>query len=225
VKMRGHRIELGEIEAGLEQHPSVKSAAVGIHPDATGDKRLVAYIVPDAGSNGAPAQAELVPALRQHLRIRMPEYMVPSDYVLLEAMPLTPNGKLNRKALPAPTFERVAATGNFVGAQSPIEKTLTEIWSKELGLSQVSVTDNFFDLGGHSLLLIRVQTRLNEELKSNVSVVELFQHPTIRALAAHLAAQQGGGAAKPDQLLPSIQNRAAKRAEALNRQRQKRARI
>jgi amino acid adenylation domain-containing protein len=224
VKMRGHRIELGEIEAALNQHPAVKSAAVVVHPNSTGDNRLVAYVVADSGSREAETnaplpQSELVPALCSYLRGKMPEYMVPSDYLLLEAMPSTPNGKLDRKALPAPDFDRSATTVNFVGAHTPMEQTLTEIWAKELGLSQVSVNDNFFDLGGHSLLLIRLQTRLNEELKTNVSVVELFQYPTIRSLAAHLA----NGPAKSDRL-PTIQRRAEKRAEALNRQRQKRAR-
>jgi hypothetical protein len=162
---------------------------------------------------------KLVPNLRNYLRGRLPEYMVPSDYVLLDAMPLTPNGKLNRKELPAPNFVRSQPSFNFAAANTPMEQMLTGIWTKELGLEKVSMNDNFFDLGGHSLLLIRVQAKLNEALKSNVSIVELFQYPTIRSLALHLAK----GSAKPDRL-PKVQERADRRAEALSRQRQKRVR-
>jgi amino acid adenylation domain-containing protein len=163
---------------------------------------------------------KLIPGLREYLRGKMPEYMVPSDFVVLDEMPLTPNGKLNRKALPAPNFGRSAPSLGFTAATTPLEQTLSEIWAKELGLAKVSVNDNFFDLGGHSLLMVHVQSRLNEALKTNVSIVELFQYPTIRSLAAHLA----NAAPKADRL-PKIQDRAGKRAEALNRQRQKRARV
>jgi ubiquinone/menaquinone biosynthesis C-methylase UbiE/acyl carrier protein len=163
---------------------------------------------------------KLVPTLREYLRGKMPEYMVPSDFVVLDAMPLTPNGKLNRKALPAPSFGRSAPSLGFTAATSPMERTLSEIWAKELGLAKVSVNDNFFDLGGHSLLMVHVQSRLNEALNANVSIVELFQYPTIRSLAAHL----GNAAPKADRL-PKIQDRAGKRAEALNRQRQRKARV
>jgi amino acid adenylation domain-containing protein len=160
---------------------------------------------------------KLIPTLRHYLRDKLPEYMVPADYVLLDAMPLTPNGKLNRKALPTPNFGRSAPSFNFAAAHSPMEQLLTDIWTKELGLTKVSVNDNFFDLGGHSLLLMRVQATLGEALKTNVSIVELFQYPTIRSLARHLAKP----ADKPDRL-QKVQERAERRAEALGRQRQKR---
>ena len=213
VKIRGFRIELGEIEEVLGQHPGVAACTVTAREDHAGDKRLVAYLVTPGGALG-------VSELRDHLRQKLPDYMIPAAFVTLDALPLTPNGKVDRKALPAPSVAPAAPSFNFAAAQSPIEQLLAGIWSKELGLEKVGVNDNFFELGGHSLLLTRIQVQINEALKTTVSIVKLFQYPTIRALTAHLA----NASAKPDRL-PKVQDRADKRAEALSRQRQKRARI
>jgi amino acid adenylation domain-containing protein len=214
VKVRGHRIELGEIEEVLNQHPAVKTSVAMARQDVPGDVRLAAYVVLADESVDATQ-------LRDHLRGKLPEFMLPAAFVPLKALPLTPNGKIDRKALPVPDFTRSAPSLNFAAAHTPVEEVLAGIWTKELGLAKVSVNDNFFDLGGHSLLMVRVQSRLNEALKSNVSIVELFQYPTVRSLATHLAS---AGAAKKTDRLPGMQDRAGKRAEALNRQRQKRAR-
>jgi hypothetical protein len=209
VKIRGFRVELGEIEEVLNQHPAVKTSVVIVREDIPGDKRLTAYVV---NRNGAVSPSEL----REHLRFKLPDYMVPAAFVTQETMPLTPNGKVDRKALPAPSLVRTEAPLNFVAATTPMEQLVTEIWTKELGLAKVGMHDNFFDLGGHSLLLIRVQAKLCEALKSNVSIVELFQYPTIRMLANHLTKPS----AQPDRL-KKVQDRAEKKAEALGRRREK----
>ena len=212
VKIRGFRIELGEIEEVLSQHPGVTSCAVTVREDQPGDKRLVAYFT---SAGDAPGVSEL----REHLRTKLPDYMVPAAFVTLKALPLTPNGKVDRKALPAPNVAPAKPSFDFAAAGSPMEQLLAGIWAKELSLEKVGVNDNFFELGGHSLLLTRIQVRINEALKTTVSIVELFQYPTIRALAARLS-----NAAPKEDRLPKVQDRADKRAEALNRQRQKRVR-
>ncbi|HEX2090827.1 MAG TPA: amino acid adenylation domain-containing protein [Longimicrobiaceae bacterium] len=179
VKVRGYRIELEEIESVLRRHPAVREAAAVVREDTPGDRRLAAYYVPGTGVDALPAGE-----LREHLRGSLPEYMVPGALVALEALPLTPSGKVDRRALPAPGWE--SARGEFTGARNAVEGTIAEVWQEVLGVERVGVHDNFFDLGGHSLLLLRVQGRLQEELHRSVSVVELFQYPTIAALAAHL---------------------------------------
>jgi acyl carrier protein len=155
----------------------VRECAVVARAFAPGDHRLVAYVV-----GGADAEA-----LRAHLRQHLPEYMVPGAFVALEALPLTPNGKLDRRALPAP-----AAAGEGAGLQpgTELEARIAAVWRELLGVEGVGVEDNFFDLGGHSLLLIRLQARLASDLGQELSVVELFQFPTVRSLAGRL---QGGG--------------------------------
>jgi len=215
VKVRGHRIELGEIEEVLNQHPGVKTSVAMARHDVPGDVRLAAYVVFKDETADATQ-------LRDYLRGKLPEFMIPAAFVPLQALPLTPNGKIDRKALPVPDFNRSAPSMGFAAAHTPVEETLSGIWARELGLAKVSVNDNFFDLGGHSLLLVRVQSRLNEALQSNVSIVELFQYPTVRSLATHLSKAASAGP-KTDRL-PGMQDRAGKRAEALERQRQKRAR-
>jgi amino acid adenylation domain-containing protein len=212
VKLRGFRIELGEIEEVLNQYPGVQACAVIAREDSPGNKRLIAYVV---SANGPASPSEW----RDHLRAKLPDYMVPATFVSLPTLPLTPNSKVDRKALPQPDFEAATDKNKFIAPNSPIEQNLAAIWAKVLGLAKVGVNDNFFDLGGHSLLLVRVQSQLNEVLKTNVSIVDLFQYPTIRSLVAHLA----NVPPKADRL-PKVQDRAEKRAEALSRQRQKRAR-
>jgi acyl carrier protein len=182
VKIRGFRIEPGEIEAVLSRHPEVREARVLVWEDAPGEKRLVAYVV------GAVEADEL----REHLRRSVPEYMVPAAFVVLEALPLTPNGKLDRKALPAP--ELVSPEASYVAPRRPLEAALAGIWAEVLGRARVGVKENFFDLGGHSLLLVKMQARIRETLDREIPIVDLFRFPTVAALAEHLGAEMEGAA-------------------------------
>jgi amino acid adenylation domain-containing protein len=182
VKVRGFRIEPGEIETALRQAPGVADCAVVAREDETGDRRLVAYVVGEAEAG----------ALRAHLRRSLPEYMVPSAFVPLEALPLTPNGKLDRKALPAP--ELASPDKAYVAPRRPLEAALAGIWAEVLGVERVGVKENFFDLGGHSLLLMQVQARLSETLDRKIPIVDLFRFPTVAALAEHLGGEVEGTA-------------------------------
>ncbi|HWH70558.1 MAG TPA: condensation domain-containing protein, partial [Candidatus Sulfotelmatobacter sp.] len=184
VKIRGFRIELGEIEAALKKHPAVHEAVVVAREDPSGDKRLMAYVVQN------PGHSLTVADLRQGMRERLPEYMVPSLVVFLEALPMTPSGKIDRKALPAPEPERQRTGTEFVAARKPIEEQLAAIWSEVLQLKQVGVLDNFFDLGGHSLHAIQVISRVREVFKVELPLFSLFDAPTIAALAQGLESGQ-----------------------------------
>jgi amino acid adenylation domain-containing protein len=181
VKVRGFRIEPGEIESALMQHPDVRDAVALAREDVPGDKRLVAYVV------CAPGTTPTTTELRQFLQLRLPEFTIPSMFLLLDALPLMPNGKVDRAALPPPDKARPAVTPSYVAPHSELEKALTVIWQELLGLEKVGILDNFFDLGGHSLLIVRLQSRLEALLNVPVSVVDLFRHPTISALANFFA--------------------------------------
>ncbi|HEX5760628.1 MAG TPA: non-ribosomal peptide synthase/polyketide synthase [Thermoanaerobaculia bacterium] len=200
VKVRGYRIELGEVEAALAAHPAVREAVVLTREDAVDparvesvrDQRLVAYLIPRDGVEADAAE------LRRHLRARLPEYMVPAAFVWRQSWPLSATGKLDRKALPPP--ERPAGTGSrqdaraAVGARNgreDLEETIAAVWREVIGTEAVGRNDNFFDLGGHSLLMARVQARLGERLERSLPLVELFQHPTVAALAEHLLPDAG----------------------------------
>ncbi|MBD9653175.1 non-ribosomal peptide synthetase, partial [Ensifer sp. ENS09] len=156
VKIRGFRIELGEVETRLGEHPAVSEAVVVAREDQTGDKRLVAYIV---SIDDFAEIGDLASMLRAHLAIHLPDYMVPSAFVHLPAFPLTPNGKLDRRALPAPDDEAYARRG-YEAPQGEIEQILAAIWSDLLGVDRVSRNDHFFELGGHSLLAVQLMERL-----------------------------------------------------------------
>ena len=179
VKIRGFRIELTEIESMLARHPAVKECAVLARTDAGSEPRLVAYLV-----TGAPLSVE---DLRAHLARKLPEYMVPSAFVFLDAFPLTVNGKLDREALPAPGSERPRLASEYVAPQGHLENILADLLKTALRQDQVSVNDNFFDLGADSLMLTAVHRRLESELKREISITELFQFPTIHSLADRLA--------------------------------------
>ncbi|HSU14835.1 amino acid adenylation domain-containing protein, partial [Longimicrobium sp.] len=185
LKVRGFRIEPGEIEAVLRRHPAVDDCVVVAREDVAGDPRLVAYVV------GA-ADAEQV---RAHLRRHLPGYMVPGPVVGVAALPLTRNGKVDRRALPPPPG--VEPGGRRRTAETELEARVAAVWAEVLGVNEVGVEDNFFDLGGHSLLLVRLQARLAAAAVGEVRVVELFQYPTVRALAGRLAG--GSGAAAVDE--------------------------
>ncbi len=185
VKLRGFRIELGEIEALLHQHPRVREAAVVVREDQPGDRRLVAYVV--VTGDAALHLAEL----RQYLRSSLPEYMVPSAFLAVEAFPLTPNGKLDRAALPAPAEDRSALESSYVAARTALEQAVVEVWSEVLGRERVGIHDNFFELGGHSLLATQVMSRLREIFPRELALRVLFDGPTVAELAAHIEAGLG----------------------------------
>ncbi len=204
IKIRGFRVELGEVEAALSHCPGVREAVVVARdlrePDAvtTGarsdDLRLVAYYVAQEGAG--PSEGDL----RARLREQLPEYMTPSAFVRLEALPLNASGKVDRRALPRPLTTRSAADVTL--PQSQLERDLARIWQQLLGVDHISIHDNFFDLGGHSLLMAQAHSRLQQLLGREVPIVDLFQYPTISRLAKHLGqapgtAQPPAGAASP----------------------------
>jgi amino acid adenylation domain-containing protein len=186
VKIRGFRIELGEIEAALVRHEAVRDAVVLVREDASGDKRLNAYVVAAPTSMLSPAQ------LREHLKEHLPEYMVPSAIVLLDALPLTANGKVDRRALPQIGESREGIGVEYVGPRTPIEEMLAAVWSEVLGLEQVGVHDDFFELGGHSLLATQVAARLTRICQTEVALHSIFDSPTIAGLAEIIIASVGG---------------------------------
>ncbi|HEY0172389.1 MAG TPA: amino acid adenylation domain-containing protein [Pyrinomonadaceae bacterium] len=181
VKVRGFRIEPGEIESALNSHTGVGEAVVAAHGDV-GDKRLVAYVVAAHG-DGSAEQAALTAELRRHLGERLPDYMMPARFVFLERMPLTPNGKVDRRALPAPAAARPDLGHPFVAPSTPTEEALAHIWSKVLGLDRVGVHDNFFELGGNSLSATQLVSQLRKSFDIELPLRALFEHPTVAALA------------------------------------------
>ncbi|HEU4508047.1 MAG TPA: amino acid adenylation domain-containing protein [Pyrinomonadaceae bacterium] len=177
VKLRGHRIELGEVEMALATHHAVAEVVVVMREDEPGDKRIVAYVVSRDGV--VVTAGELI----DHLNGQLPEYMVPSRFVMLAQMPLTPNGKLDRRALPAPDQSRPELRANFVAPRTIVEEVLTGIWSEVLRLDQVGVNDSFFELGGHSLLATQAMSRVRESFGVDLGLRVLFENPTVRRMA------------------------------------------
>ncbi len=202
VKVRGFRIELGEIEAVLSQHPAVGSAAVVARRDDA-DQRLVAYLV--ARQTPQPEAS----VLRRYLQARLPAYMIPSAFVFLEAMPLMPSGKVDRRALPAPGPGRPALAGAFTAPRNPLEAELAAIWQGLLGLEAAGVHDNFFDLGGHSLLATRVISRLHQLYGVEISLSTFFEQSTIAALARYVETARPAGMVEPLAPLEAAVRRAA----------------
>ncbi|MDZ8084245.1 MAG: amino acid adenylation domain-containing protein [Nostoc sp. DedQUE12b] len=184
VKIRGFRIELEEIEALINQHPAVQTSVVVVREDEPGCKRLVAYEVLH------PEQALTVTELRRFLEFKLPNYMIPNAFAILEALPLTPNGKVDRRALPAPETLDSELEVAYVMPQTEMEQTIATVWQQVLHLEKVSVNDNFFDIGGHSLLMVQVNSKLQEVLQRDLSIVEMFQNPTINSLAQYLSQKQ-----------------------------------
>jgi amino acid adenylation domain-containing protein len=199
VKVRGFRIEPGEIEAALDQHPAVQDAVVLAREDTLGDKRLVAYVVP------RPEGTLTTSGLRGFLKAKLPEYMVPSALVELEAMPLTPNGKVDRRALPTPEADRSALEQAFVAPRTPVEEALAGIWEEVLGLERIGVHDDFFELGGHSLLAVQVLTRLNRHFGVELPLRTLFEDPTIAGLALAVTQMRAEAEIDIDQMLAQVE--------------------
>ena len=180
VKLRGYRIELGEVETVLRQHRQVREAVVMVREDQAGDQRLVAYVV------GDKQRASLTRDLRAFLKSKLPEYMLPSDYVELEQMPLTPNGKLNRLGLPQPGQAPVETALEYVAPRDAAERKLAEIWTTVLHKKPISIHDNFFNLGGHSLLATQITSRVRKEFQVEISVRTIFETGSIAELAVEI---------------------------------------
>jgi acyl carrier protein len=185
VKIRGFRIELGEIETALSQHPKVKDVVVVVRDEPPAGKRLVAYVTPRGEER--PAGVEL----RGFLKGRMPDYMVPNAYVCLDALPIAPGGKVDRKRLPAPDREEGEA---FVAPRGELEEAVANIYAAVLSVPRVSATDDFFTLGGHSLLATQLVARLRDSLSVEVPLKTVFEHPTVEALAKAVDALRQQGA-------------------------------
>ncbi|WP_151772315.1 non-ribosomal peptide synthase/polyketide synthase [Streptomyces abyssomicinicus] len=216
VKIRGYRIEPGEIEAALHTHPGIGAAAVEVHQDASGTRRLVAYVVPAGGTGGGAGAGEdpgdattgaatggtppSAAELRAHLERSLPSYMVPAAYVPLTALPLTVNGKLDRRALPAPGPDGFAARGDRVAPRTHAERLVAAAWADVLDVAEIGAEDDFFALGGDSLLAVRATARLRAAFGTDVSPRLLFTHPTPAALAAAL----GDPADGPPDLIPAV---------------------
>ncbi len=202
VKLRGFRIELGEIESVLHEVEGVRQAVCVVKEEAAGDQRLIGYYVTKEGGRNGEALAE---ALREKARERLPSYMVPSLFSELAELPLTPNGKVDRKALRALELSRVAPSdAPMASAETELENRIAQVWGEVLKLEQVSVTRNFFDLGGHSLLLAEAHAKLRETVDSELSIIEMFQFPTVRALASHLEDRSASTATNREQRSRSL---------------------
>ncbi|BDH12172.1 non-ribosomal peptide synthase/polyketide synthase [Streptomyces hygroscopicus] len=203
VKIRGFRIEPGEIEAALTAHPDIAEAVVGVREDTPGMRRLVAHVV--AAGQGAPPSAA---ALRAHLEHTLPAHMVPAAYVPLDALPLTVNGKLDHRALPAPGPDGFAAGEDRTAPRTEAERLVARVWAEVLGTGDMGVEDSFFALGGDSILAIRVTSRLRAALGAEISPRLLFTHPTVAALAAALPDPAAAHRA-PDDVIPAADRAAA----------------
>ncbi|ARU62958.1 hypothetical protein CBW65_19700 [Tumebacillus avium] len=185
VKVRGFRIELGEIESVIGHHEDVKETVVIVREDVPGDKRITAYVVPHG-------REVSVSALRARAKEQLPEYMVPSAFVVLEEMPLTPNGKVDRKALPMPDGARSAET-EYVAPETDVQQKLAAIWADILRVDRIGQQDNFFEMGGHSLLATRLMSRVLDDFGVDLPLRMLFEAPTLSELSARIAEAQGSG--------------------------------
>jgi len=206
IKIRGYRIELGEIEARLTEISGVSEAAAVLREYGPGDMRIAAYCVCSDGTIDA-AEVKL------SLRTKLPEYMIPGDIVSIDKLPLTPNGKIDRNALPAPGQSGLSKTEDFVAPEEGIEKKLAELWQSVLRIPKVGVKDNFFDLGGHSLLIVHLHSEIKKITEKPISLTDLYQFPTIQALVNHIESDDSS------QALKKSAGRGQKRREMLRRRR------
>ncbi|EEF60978.1 amino acid adenylation domain protein [Pedosphaera parvula Ellin514] len=203
VKVRGFRIEPGEIEAVLARHPGVQQCVVNAHQGRDGSKQLTAYFVPH--SQPGPGSTEL----RRHLREKLPEYMVPSAFVTMEAIPLNQNGKVDRRSLPAPETGRDRSEKKYLGPRDSVEKELIGIWESVLGIQPIGIEDRFFDLGGHSLLAVRLLAQIEKKFNKRLPVSVVFQAPTVSQLAGYVRDEK---TPEPSSSIVAIQPRGSKPA-------------
>ncbi len=199
VKIRGFRIEVGEIEAALVQHSGVEDAVVVAREDRPNHKQLVAYVV------AQKEQTIMVSELHHFLKEKLPDYMLPSAFVILEAIPLLPNGKVDRHSLPAPDQTRPELAATYQPPQTEVEKIIADIWQEALHVNEVGIHDNFFELGGHSLLLLQIHNQLQKRFQQSLSILELFRYPTISSLAKYLSQEQNEQVSLPETGDPSEQ--------------------
>jgi hypothetical protein len=191
VKLRGYRLELGDIETKLNQLPEVRDAVVIVREDlgASGksDKRLVAYIIPEAKKetifNDLEKQKTFFNQIKNSIKKELPEYMIPSAFVLMESFPLTPNRKVDRKVLPKPEIVEHKITGEVISYKNDTEKNILEVWEQVIGVSSIGVDENFFDSGGNSLLAVQVFNRLKDVYPGKLSLVDIITYPTVQLLA------------------------------------------
>jgi acyl carrier protein len=237
VKIRGFRVEPGEIEAVLGGHPGVSECLVLAREDEPGRKRLVAYVVPSAVLQRSDAEGEdehededdlttspphhlfasdanLTTLLRAYLAERLPDYLVPSAFVVMEAFPLTANGKVDRAALPTPCEAAYGDEGSFVAPRTPVEEKLSRLWGELLGMGRVGVHDRFFALGGHSLLATQMLSRVYARFGVELPLRVLFETPTIEGLAQAIAAAKPEGD-QVDALLAELEGLSEEQVEAL----------
>ena len=192
VKIRGSRIELGEIEAALVQYSGVENAVVVAREDRPNHKQLVAYVV------AQKEQVITVSELHRFLKEKLPDYMLPSAFVILETLPLLPNGKVDRHSLPAPDQTRPELAATYQPPQTEVEKIIAQIWQEALHVHEVGIHDNFFELGGHSLLLLQIHNQLQKRFQQSLSILELFRYPTISSLAKYLSQEQNEQVSLPE---------------------------
>jgi acyl carrier protein len=185
IKIRGYRIELGEIEAVLRSHPAVRQCAVAAREDAAGGKRLIGYVVMQLGVSVNVGE------LRNFLKQKLPDYMIPSGLMQLDELPLLPNGKIDRRALPEPDQNRPDLIETYQAPRMPLEEALAKIWAELLKVDKVGIADNFFDLGGHSLLATQIVSRIRSVLSIELPLRVVFESPTIEQTAAFIAENCG----------------------------------
>jgi acyl carrier protein len=211
--VRGFRIELGEIESVLDGHPSLCQAVVRVHEYPSKEKRLVAYVVP---------AADVVPnvgELRAYAKEKLPEYMVPATIIVMDSLPLTPNGKVDKKTLHLPQDGRANVT-DYVAPETEFEQRIAAMWRDVLHVERVGINDNFFDLGGHSLLILKIHAQLQQTCGTDLDLITLFKYPTISALARHLGEKHSTATNvnQNNELLQQRQQRAQNQRDALARQ-------
>ena len=194
VKIRGFRIELGEVEAVIATHPKVHDRVVMVRDDMPGGKQLVAYVIPKNAAlveNDPEQQESLITSVRDHMRSRSPEFMVPATFVVMKSFPINANGKIDKRALPIPQLRSQTMHVQYVAPRNPVERQLATIWSHLLGVERIGVHDNFFDLGGHSLVGLQLLGQVEDRFSRSLSLRSLFQAPTIAAFAKILDQHKG----------------------------------
>ncbi|MFO7586764.1 MAG: amino acid adenylation domain-containing protein [Gemmatimonadota bacterium] len=213
LKIRGFRIEPAEIETAIESHPAIRKAAVVGRRDGHGSQQLLAYVALDP-KGAEPASGSVWEELREHLRVRLPNYMLPSGWMRLDEIPLTASGKVDRRSLPAFRPEPSRADAKLVRPHSEIERAVASIWEEALGIEGIGAQENFFDIGGHSLLALTVHDRLEEEFGEEFPVVEMFRYPTISALADFLRRNGASRSRHRGRELGALQKSALDRSRA-----------